>query len=279
MSTTDHDEIRANVRDRYAAAARTASGCCGPASCGCGDEETPASASFGAPLYDAGQIADLPAAAARASLGCGNPTILASLAPGQVVLDLGSGGGIDVLLSAKRVGPTGKAYGLDMTPEMIDLARRNIAEAGVTNAEILEGTLEAIPLPDQSVDVIISNCVINLSPDKGQALREAARVLRPGGRFAVSDVVLTQPLPEQAQQVVELWAGCITGALTVDDYQRLLTDAGFVDVDVTPTLVHDKDSIRGFVDGFEDIVLTDKDRLLDEVDGTIMNAFIRARRP
>jgi len=274
--STDHDEIRSNVREHYAAAARAASGCCGPAT-SCDDD--PTTTSFGTALYDAAQLADLPVTAAVASLGCGNPTMLAQLAEGQVVLDLGSGGGIDVLLSAKRVGPAGKAYGLDMTPEMIDLARRNIAEAGVTNAEILEGTLEAIPLPDESIDVIISNCVINLSPDKAQALREAARVLRHGGRFAVSDVVLTRPLPVEAQRIVELWAGCLSGALTVDQYHELLGAAGFVDIEVVPTLVHDRASLRGFVEGFEGIDIPNKEQLLDEVDGTITNAFVRATRP
>jgi len=276
MSTTNHDEIRASVRDRYADAARAATRATD--GCGCGCDADPA-ASFGAALYDDSQLADLPATATAASLGCGNPTMLATLEPGEVVLDLGSGGGIDVVLSARRVGPTGTAYGLDMTPEMVALARRNLAEAGVTNASILEGTIEAIPLPDESVDVIISNCVINLSPDKGQVLREAARVLRHGGRFAVSDVVITRPLPAAAQRVVELWAGCIAGALTVEDYRRLLEDAGFVDVEIVPTLVHDAASIRAFVEGFDTVAIPDREQLLREVDGTIMNAFVRARRP
>ncbi|HEX9260678.1 MAG TPA: arsenite methyltransferase [Acidimicrobiales bacterium] len=273
MTTSAHDIIRSNVRDRYAAAAKSVdtASCCG------GPRDEPVS--FGKSLYGEDDLGALPEAAARASLGCGNPTMLASLEPGEVVLDLGSGGGIDVLLSARRVGPTGKAYGLDMTPEMIALSRRNISQAGVANAEILEGTLEDIPLPDASVDVVISNCVINLSPDKRTALSESFRVLRPGGRFAVSDVVLTRPLPEAAQRIVELWAGCITGALTVDEYRSHLEAVGFVGVEIVPTLVHDRESLEGFVEGFENLEIPDRDALLDEVDGSIMNAFVRAHRP
>lgn len=267
------------MRDRYAQAARGVAdnrGCCGS-----GDDSLTTGVSFGRVLYDEGELAGLPDAAAQLSLGCGNPTMLAELAPGQVVLDLGAGGGIDVLLSARRVGPEGKAYGLDMTPEMVELARRNIAEAGVANAEILEGTLEAIPLPDESVDVVISNCVINLSPDKPQALREAHRVLRPGGRFAVSDVVLTRSLPGAVQRLVELWAGCVVGALTADEYRTHLEGAGFVDVEIVPTLVHDRAALEGFVAGIdvEAVAGRDRDELLAELDGTIMNAFVRARRP
>jgi arsenite methyltransferase len=206
-------------------------------------------------LYDAAETATLPEGAVLASLGCGNPTALAELHQGEVVLDLGSGGGIDVLLSAQRVGPTGKAYGLDMTDEMLALARENQRKAGVANVEFLKGEIEHIPLPDASVDVIISNCVINLSADKRQVLREAFRVLKPGGRFAVSDVVVRGEIPAAVRRSMELWVGCVAGALEEQEYQRLLADAGFVDVGVEPT------------------------RIYDEVGGRIMGAFVRARRP
>ena len=206
MSKPSPEVIRDAVRERYASAALAVqdSSCCADVGAGLG---------FGSELYHDDQAGDLPAGAVAASLGCGNPTMLATLKPGQVVLDLGSGGGIDVLLSARRVGPTGKVYGLDMTPEMLELARQNQAEAGVENVEFLLGTIEDIPLPDQSVDVIISNCVINLSADKDQVLREAHRVLRPGGLFAVSDVVLRRPISPRLQGLMALWTGCIAGAL------------------------------------------------------------------
>jgi SAM-dependent methyltransferase len=206
-------------------------------------------------LYNAAETAALPDAALRASLGCGNPTALAELQEGEIVLDLGSGGGIDVLLSAQRVGPTGKAFGLDMTDEMLALARENQRKAGVANVEFLKGEIEHIPLPDASVDVIISNCVINLSADKRRVLREAFRVLRPGGRFAVSDVVVRGEIPAAVRRSMELWVGCVAGALEEQEYQRLLAEAGFVDIGVEPT------------------------RIYEEVGGRIMGAFVRARRP
>jgi ubiquinone/menaquinone biosynthesis C-methylase UbiE len=226
--TSDMAGVQESVRRRYAELCETAERggtCCTP------DER----AVFGASRYDAQTLAELPEAAAMASLGCGNPTAVAEVAPGQVVLDLGSGGGIDVILSARRVGPTGKAYGLDMTDEMLALARRNAAEAGVTNVEFLKGHIEAIPLPDGEVDVVISNCVINLSTDKARVLAEAARVLRPGGRFAVSDVIADPDMDKATRQDVEQWTGCIAGALTRNDYGRLLEAAGLGDVEIVQT--------------------------------------------
>jgi len=219
------DSTTEAVRRRYAELAQTASQggtCCAP------DEQTV----FGVSRYAFEDVGTLPASAANASLGCGNPTAVADLAEGEVVLDLGSGGGIDVILSARRVGPTGKAYGLDMTDEMLDLARNNAAEAGVTNVEFLKGNIEHIPLPDASVDVVISNCVINLSTDKAAVITEAARVLRPGGRFAVSDVIADTDMDDATRQAVEEWTGCVAGALTRDDYTRLLVGAGLVDVEI-----------------------------------------------
>ena len=218
--------ITDKVREHYAAAAKqvTKSSQCG---CGCGSSNADAKATY----YDASELRDIPVEAAIASLGCGNPLLLAKVQPGETVLDLGSGGGIDVLLSAKRVGPTGKAYGLDMTDEMLALARANAIKAGATNVEFLKGQIESIPLPDASVDVIISNCVINLSTDKSAVLSEAFRVLRPGGRLAVADIVVQgKPFPAKVREVLELWAGCIAGALQEEEYKRLLIAAGFQDV-------------------------------------------------
>ena len=209
-------------------------------------------------LYDNTETAVLPEGAVKASLGCGNPTALATLNPGDVVLDLGSGGGIDVLLSARRVGPTGKAYGLDMTDDMLALARRNAAEAGATNVEFLKGELEAIPLPDNSVDVIISNCVINLSADKDAALREAHRVLKPGGRFAVSDVVRRGEVPDEIRKNIELWIGCVAGALEENEYTAKLAAAGFDDIEIVPTRVYQYDDAA--------------------IDGKFISAFVRARK-
>src|SRR5438094_6690811 len=226
-------DISQAIRERYGAIATAVattsanSGCCAPAACGCGD---PISSN----LYSDAETNGLPADAVTASLGCGNPTALVTLEPGQTVLDLGSGGGIDVLLSAKRVGPAGKAYGLDMTDEMLALARENQRKAGATNVEFLKGTIEHVPLPDDTVDVIISNCVINLSADKGRVLNEAFRVLRPGGRFAVSDVVLRGEIPVELRRSMELWVGCVAGALEEQEYQRLLAEAGVVDIGVEP---------------------------------------------
>jgi arsenite methyltransferase len=222
------DEVREGVRDRYADLARDAAhgtSCCSP-------EEQ---ASFGADRYGQAERAELPEAATLVSLGCGNPTAVAELHPGEVVLDLGSGGGIDVLLSARRVGPTGMAFGLDMTDEMLDLARQNADDAGVTNVEWLKGFLENIPLPDESVDVVISNCVINLSPDKAAVLREAARVLKPGGRFAVSDVMADPDMTYAIRNDMQQWAGCIAGALTGAEYQSLLIAAGLTEIEIHET--------------------------------------------
>ena len=224
------EALRDQVRARYAAAATTApSACCGGTGC-CDPVSTD--------LYAIDEVSELPSAAVLASLGCGNPTALAQLHPGETVLDLGSGGGIDVLLSAQRVGPSGFAYGLDMTDEMLNLAEKNAAEGKLQNVKFLKGEIEHIPLPDASVDVIISNCVINLSADKGQVLREAFRVLRPGGRFAVSDVVVQGTLPASVRKSMELWAGCVAGALEEETYRELLKDAGFTEIDVEVTRVY-----------------------------------------
>ncbi len=252
----DPDAMREEVRARYAARAlrvvgNPEGGCCG------GGECDPISRD----LYDGIQAGEVPPAALLASLGCGNPTALAELRPGETVLDLGSGGGIDVLLSAKRVGPTGFAYGLDMTDEMLALAERNREAAGAKNVKFLKGHIEAIPLPDASVDVIVSNCVINLSTDKARVLREAFRVLRPGGRLAVSDMVVQGSLPDDVRRDVESWAGCISGALEEAEYRRLLTDAGFVGVDLEVTRVHDRPELAG------------------RFDGKLVSAFVRARKP
>jgi arsenite methyltransferase len=273
MSTAENADIKEVVKQKYGQAAlRVTSGgssCCGaaPAS-NCCDPIT-------ADLYDVSQIQQIPQEALLASLGCGNPTALAELKPGEVVLDLGSGGGIDVLLSARRVGASGKAYGLDMTDDMLALARENQRKAGATNVEFLKGSIESIPLPDNAVDVIISNCVINLSADKDAVLREAFRVLKPGGRFAVSDVVVQGEVPAEVRRSMELWVGCIAGALKDDEYMTKLTRAGFQEATVEPWRVY----------RFEDAqkVLAeaglDADRLAKEVDGQIASAFIRATKP
>jgi SAM-dependent methyltransferase len=270
MSTPDVKEI---VREKYGQAAlRVTSGgssCCGaaPAS-GCVDPII-------SNLYDEGEKAGLPAEAVLASLGCGNPTALAQLHPGEVVLDLGSGGGIDVFLSAKRVGPAGKAYGLDMTDEMLELARRNQQKAGVANVEFLRGEIENIPLPDNTVDVIISNCVINLSADKDRVLREAFRVLKPGGRLAVSDVVVRGEVPPAIRRNIELWAGCVAGALEESEYRAKLVTAGFEQIDIEPTRIYRAEDAREFLAGSG----IDLDALAPLVDGKFMSGFIRARKP
>ncbi len=240
--------------------------CCGT-SCGCDDPIT-------SDLYAAEQTQGLPVEAVAASLGCGNPTALIELKPGDTVLDLGSGGGIDVLLSAKRVGPTGKVYGLDMTDEMLALARENQKKAGATNVEFLKGEIESIPLPDNSVDVIISNCVINLSADKGRVLREAFRVLKPGGRFAVSDVVVRGDLPDAVRKSMELWVGCVAGALHEDEYRRLLTQAGFDVIDIEPWRIYQLDDAKQFL---ADAGL-DVETMAEKVDGRVASAFIRATK-
>ncbi len=269
------DTIRSAVKERYASAALSVStssaSCCSP-DIGIGE-------GFGAGLYDIDQTDELPAAAVLASLGCGNPTALAVLSPGQIVLDLGSGGGIDVFLSARRVGPTGKVYGLDMTPEMVDLARKNQIEAKIDNAEFLLGTIENIPLPDQSVDVIISNCVINLAADKDVVLREAFRVLKPGGLFAISDVVMQREVPDEFRALMALWTGCIAGSLVDSDYRSKLEATGFVDVEIVPTLVHDRATVEGLTRSITLPEGFDRARALEEYDGAVANSFIRARRP
>jgi SAM-dependent methyltransferase len=272
-----HD-VKEAVKEKYGQAAlRVAPGSggarCGAAPSSCRGPESADPVSSG--LYDERQKSGLPEAAVLASLGCGNPVALAELKPGETVLDLGSGGGIDVLLSAKRVGPTGKAYGLDMTGEMLALARENQRKAGVENAEFLEGEIERIPLPDNSVDVIISNCVINLSADKDGVLAEAIRVLRPGGRFAVSDVVVRGEVPADIRHSVELWVGCIAGALEEAEYVRKLARAGFVDIGVEPTRVYRVEEAREFL-AAEGI---DVDAMAPLVEGKFMSAFIRARKP
>jgi len=226
-------------------------------------------------LYVSGESDELPSAAMLASLGCGNPTALAELKAGEIVLDLGSGGGIDVLLSARRVGPTGKAYGLDMTDDMLTLARQNAAESGVKNVEFLKGQIESIPLPDASVDVIISNCVINLSGDKPQVLAEAFRVLKPGGRFAVSDVVVRGEVPAAIRRSMELWVGCVAGALEETEFKSLLTQAGFIDADIEPTRIYQSEDARVFL---EEAGLSEGSNLSD-IDGKFMAAFVRATKP
>ncbi len=226
-------------------------------------------------LYDAVQAGQIPEEALLASLGCGNPTALAQLHPGDVVLDLGSGGGIDVLLSAKRVGPTGKAYGLDMTDEMLSLANENKRKAGADNVEFLKGEIEHIPLPDNSVDVIISNCVINLSANKSQVLHEAFRVLKPGGRFAVSDVVTRGEIRPEIRKNVLLWVGCVAGALAEADYRRKLQDSGFESVEIQPTRIYKAEDAREFLAAAG----IDANAIAPEVDGKIMSAFIRATKP
>jgi len=281
MSIHRPDEIREAVRERYAAAARTATSCCGePAStCGPGSE---ALDPFGQSQYDDADRQLIPEDALVASLGCGNPTMLADLRAGDVVLDLGSGGGIDVLLSARRVAPSGMAYGLDMTPEMVELANANKAKAGVENVEFLLGSIEHIPLPDNSVDVIISNCVVNLSADKDQVFRDSLRVLRPGGRFAISDIVLSRPLAPELTQVMGLWTGCIAGALTQDDCAEAMHAAGFEDVNIEPTTIFGRAELEGLVAalGPHDIPAgLDIEATIDDLDGVIRSAFIRATKP
>jgi SAM-dependent methyltransferase len=266
------DNIKEAVREKYAEAARAAgsggnTGCCGTPP-RCTDPITSG-------LYGANQTKEIPAEALAASLGCGNPTALAQLNHGETVLDLGSGGGIDVLLSAKRVGPTGKAYGLDMTDEMLGLARRNQEKAGVKNVEFLKGEIENIPLPDNSVDVIISNCVINLSADKDRVLREAFRVLKLGGRLAISDVIVRGEVPSQIRRSMELWVGCVAGALEEREYRSKLTAACFVEIEIEPTRVYQVEDARKFLvaQGI------DVDTLAPSVDGKFASAFIRAKKP
>jgi arsenite methyltransferase len=266
-------DIREVVKEKYGEAAlrvlNGGSSCCGAAeSCGIDDPIT-------SRLYDGTQATQVPEEALKASLGCGNPTALAMLHPGETVLDLGSGGGIDVLLSARRVGPSGKAYGLDMTDEMLALARENQRKAGIDNVEFLKGEIEHIPLPDNSVDVIISNCVINLSADKDRVFQEAFRVLKPGGRFAVSDVVTRGAMLPEIRQCVLLWVGCIAGALEETDYLAKLRAAGFENPKIEPTRIYRIEDARSFLSGHG----IDVDAIASEVDGRFLSAFIRAAKP
>ena len=270
MASTDIKEV---VKEKYGQAAlRVKTGgstCCGATAAGASCDPITSN------LYDDSQALQIPEEALRASLGCGNPTALAQLNPGETVLDLGSGGGIDVLLSAKRVGPTGKAYGLDMTDEMLALANENKRKAGATNVEFLKGEIENIPLPDNSVDVIISNCVINLSADKSRVLREAFRVLKPGGRFAVSDVVTRGQVNEEIRKSVLLWVGCVAGALDESEYRDKLGSAGFERIEIEPTRVYNVEDARAFLSA-EGVNV---DAIAPEVAGKFMSAFVRALKP
>ena len=280
MSVEQREEtIKATVREKYGEVARRVAGgetgSCGATGSCCGAALATGWDPITSDLYDQVQTGSLPEQAVLASLGCGNPTALAELKPGEVVLDLGSGGGIDVLLSAKRVGPEGKAYGLDMTDDMLALARSNAAQAGATNVEFLKGEIENIPLPDNSVDVIISNCVINLSANKGQALREAFRVLKPGGRFAVSDVVCRGEIPPAVRRSMELWVGCVAGALEEEEFKRLLTETGFEGADIEPTRIYQIEDARAFLGAAGE----ELEVLAQNVTGRIMGAFVRARKP
>ena len=270
-------DVKAVVREKYGEAAkRAAAG--SKSTCGCGTScggDSSMTDPITRDLYDAVTTSALPETAVLASLGCGNPTALAELKEGEVVLDLGSGGGIDVLLSAKRVGPTGKAYGLDMTDEMLELARRNAVEAGAANVEFLKGDIESIPLPDASVDVIISNCVINLAADKRQVLSEAFRVLKPGGRFAVSDVVVRGEVPAELRRSMELWVGCVAGALEEREFAALLAEVGFENPTLEPTRIYAVEDARLFL---EEAGL-DVDAFADAVEGRFMSAFVRGTKP
>lgn len=264
-------QIKEVVKEKYGEAARrVANGCCGAGAAleACCDPIT-------SNLYDAAQTGELPQEAVLASLGCGNPTALAQLNSGETVLDLGSGGGIDVLLSARRVGPSGKAYGVDMTDEMLELARENQRKAGIENVEFLKGEIENIPLPDSSVDVVISNCVINLSADKDRVLRETFRVLKPGGRFAVSDVVTRGAVPDNVRRNMLLWVGCIAGALEENDYIARLTRSGFQNIAIEPTRIYNIEDARAFLTGQG----IDVDAIAPQVENKFMSAFIRATKP
>jgi arsenite methyltransferase len=289
-STIAADTVLETVRTKYAEQAlrvtNAAGSCCAPSCCGGTATADPITGD----LYSQDEAAVIPLQALQASLGCGNPTALAELKPGETVLDLGSGGGIDVLLSAKRVGPTGFAYGLDMTDEMLALAEQNKAAAGAENVQFLKGQIEAIPLPDQAVDVIISNCVINLSVDKGQVLREAYRVLRPGGRFAVSDVVTQGALPADLRADMEAWVGCVAGALEEQQYRRRLTEAGFAEIDVEVTRVYDAQDLAERSHGGDSCCASIQAGAAEEWDlsaygrfavagGRLVSAFVRARKP
>jgi len=267
-------DVKATVKEKYGEAARRAAA--GQTSCGCGTTAGGCGDPITSNLYDGEQLGSLPIEAVVASLGCGNPTALADLKEGETVLDLGSGGGIDVLLSARRVGPTGKAYGLDMTDDMLALARQNQVTSGIGNAEFLRGEIEHIPLPSDSVDVIISNCVINLSADKDAVLREAFRVLKPGGRFAVSDVVVRgHDVPTAVRRSMELWIGCVAGALEEGDYRAKLEAAGFERVEVEPTRIYKAEDARAFLANAGPGLV----EMAEQVDGRFMSAFVRAVKP
>ena len=276
-------ELRSTVRARYGEAARRVTegqggaSCCGPAtaSSGCCGATTESWDPITANLYDEGQAAGIPAEALLASLGCGNPTALADLREGEVVLDLGSGGGIDVLLSAKRVGPTGKAYGLDMTDDMLELANANKERARASNVEFLRGHIESIPLPSRTVDVIISNCVINLSGDKRKVLAEAFRVLKPGGRFAVSDVVVRGEVPPAIRRSMELWVGCVAGALEEQEFLALLREVGFENPSIEPTRIYRAEDATAFLANTG----LDTEQFANDIDGKFMGAFVRATKP
>src|SRR5437773_8519375 len=267
-----NDELKAVVRDKYGKAALPGAG--GAGACCC-DATARAADPITSNLYEHSQTAGLPAEVISASLGCGNPTTLAQLNPGEIVLDLGSGGGIDVLLSARRVGPAGKAYGLDMTEEMLALARENQKKSGIENVEFLRGEIEQIPLPDDFVDVVISNCVINLSGDKDRVLAEAFRVLRPGGRLAVSDVVVRGEVPSEIRRSIELWIGCVAGALEESEYRSKLAKAGFEEIELEPTRIYRAEDAGEFLA----CAGMDVDSIASQVDGKFMSAFVRARKP
>ena len=280
MVPENDEKLREAVRERYSRTALevlhtgqiTAESCCSSSCCSTGDSNL-----VTGDLYSNAELGELPSAATLASLGCGNPTALAELKPGEKVLDLGSGGGIDVLLSARRVGPTGFAYGLDMTDAMLELAERNRIEANVENVRFLKGVIEDIPLPDNAVDVVISNCVINLSVDKGQVLREAYRVLSPGGRFAVSDVVFLGHFPQAIRSDLEAWAGCIAGALEEETYQQLLAEAGFTNIEIEVTRRYSIQDVADSGGSASLATLSNSERA--EVDGKFVSAFIRAQKP
>jgi SAM-dependent methyltransferase len=280
-TATTLDDLRATVRERYGAVASSIAegatppaGCCGPSAIACCGSASAIRDPITADLYDSREVSQVPETALRASLGCGNPTALAELREGETVLDLGSGGGIDVLLSAKRVGPTGKAYGLDMTDEMLTLAIENKRKAGATNVEFLKGHIEAIPLPSKTVDVVISNCVINLSGDKRKVINEAFRILKPGGRFAVSDVIVREGLPTAVRNSMPLWTGCVAGALEEREFIALLTEAGFENASIEPTRVYTREDAAALLEGAGlDVALA------DAVEGRIMSGFVRATKP
>jgi ubiquinone/menaquinone biosynthesis C-methylase UbiE len=279
MTADQGEALREIVREKYGAAAtrvaerETATTACGSSGC-CGDT-TASWDPITSDLYEAGQTNGIPAEALLASLGCGNPTMLAALKEGEVVLDLGSGGGIDVLLSAKRVGPTGKAYGLDMTDAMLALANENKRKAGATNVEFLKGEIEHIPLPDHSVDVIISNCVVNLSGDKRAVLKESFRVLKPGGRFAISDVVVRGAVPDEVRKNMELWIGCVAGALEEQEFISLLSEAGFKNPSIEPTRVYETKDAAAFLAGTG----LDVAALAPQIEGKFISAFVRGTKP